>query len=207
MIYSAVESSDSLFDSNDFLPASDGELAVDTTNLFTEDDGGDLFSSIDGTLASTQGNCTSNNDNDDLFASSSAARLRPRIDACLPPLPPIPNIYDSNTILNQFTPETLPKPDITIPGTQTPNEKDILRLNEMFNLPEYTHDTNAVEQDDVCPEELVGDSRIPVCESPSRSRDQLRRKRQDHYTLYNVRHCKFPLKKAVDLFTQDPFIN
>lgn len=192
MIHSAVESSDSLFDSSDLLLASDGDLPVDTTSLFTDDDGGESFNSFDGTLASTQGDCTSNNDNDNLFASSGAARLRPRADGCLLPLPPIPNIYDSNTILNQFTPETLPKPDITIPGTDTPNEKDIFRLNEMFNLPEFDPDTNSAAQDDVCPEELVGDSRIPVCESPSRSRDQLRRKGEDHYTLYNVRHCRPP---------------
>lgn len=204
MTHSTVESSDSLFRSDDFFLASDGELPDDTTNLFTENDGGELLA-FDGTLASAQGDCTSNGDNGNLFLSSGAARLRPRIDACLPSLPPVPNIYDSDAILNQFKPETQSKPGITIPGTQTQNEKDILRLNELFDLPEFTHDTNPTEQDDVCPEELVGDSRIPVCESKDRSRDTLRRKREDHYTLYNIRHFMSP-KEAVDLFAPDLFV-
>lgn len=204
MIHSTVESSDSLFDSGDFLLASGGELPDDTTNLFSENDGEPL-GSFDGTLASVQGDCTSNGDVDNLFLSSGTARLRPRGDGCLPPLPPIPNIYDSDAILNQFAPQTLPKPDITIPGTQTQKDKDILRLNELFSLPEFTHDTDPAVQDDVCPKELFGDSRIPVCESTTPSRDVLRRPREDHYTLYNVRYCMF--QEAVDLFAQDSFIN
>lgn len=185
MILSIVETSDSLFDSTAFLPTFDAELP---DNLFTEDDG-EPVNSFTGTFASAQDECISNSDVDNLFLSSGTARLRPREDACSPPLPPLLNIYDSNEILNQFAPETLPKPDITIPGTREDKNKDVLRLKKMFDLPDFTHDTDPTEQDDVCPKELVGDSQIPVCDSGNTRRDKLRLPREDHCTLYNVRYC------------------
>lgn len=196
LLSSTVEISDFLFDSSAlFLSASAGDLPDDSTKLFTEDDGELPFGAFDETFASAQGgDCTSNGDMDNIFFSSGTARLRPRgVDACLEPLPPVPNIYDSNEMLNQFTPETLPKPHITIPGTETEKGKeDISRLNELFNLPDYTHDTNPAEQDDVCPEDLVHDLQIPVCDSGRAGRDNLRLRGEGTYTLYNVRNCMSP---------------
>lgn len=198
-----VETSDSLFDSGDILLPSNGELPDDTTDLFTNN--GELLSSFDETLASAQSDCTSNGDIDNLFFSSDIARLRPRINACLPPLPSIINIYDSNAILNQFAPSTFSKPDIQIPSTQKKQNPDVLRLDELFNLPAYTHDINPTEQDDVCPEELFDKSQTPVCQAEKWARNTLRRPKEDYYTLWNVRKCM-----SHDLwscFDQNSFVN
>ena len=139
---------------NTFPLSCNEELPGDSPNLFTEPLDSGLLSPTDELMASAQPDCTSfNENNDNLFLS----RLRRRIDACLPPLPPIPNIYDSNSILNQLAPPTtVPK----IPGTE---KSDLQKLEEMLALPSFTHDTNAAEQDDVCPKELVGESQVPVC--------------------------------------------
>lgn len=92
---------------NAFLLSSDGELPDESPNLFMEPLDGSLLSPTNELTASAQPDCTSSIEgNENLFLS----RLRRRIDACLPPLPPVPNIYDSNSILNQLAPPiTVPK--------------------------------------------------------------------------------------------------
>ena len=202
-----------LIDYSPFLLAADGELPDDSAYSLTEfdeqpdflfDEQPDfLFDEqpdflvdeqpdflFGESLASGPDSCTSNGDLDDnLFLSNGIARIRPRNDACLP-LPPSTNIYDSNTILNQLSPPTVPKsPDPTIPGTE--QDEDKLRLEQMFKPPSFVPDTNSNEEDDVCPKELVGGSQIPVCSLGSAIRDALRRPGEDYYTWYNVRHCRF----------------
>ena len=163
-----------------FLLSSGGVVPDDSTNLYTEPFDDSFQSSRAGFIASSQPDCTSSNDNpDNLFLS----RLRRRIDACLPPLTPPPNIYDSNSILNQLAPPvTLPR----IPGRE---KNDRTELERLLELPDLTRDTDPEEQDDVCPKELVGESQIPVCSSRNIRRDHLRPPRADFYTLYNIRHC------------------
>jgi hypothetical protein len=148
--------------------------------------------------ASTSGNgelmiglnddCHSDADVDDIFLPSDIARVRPRGDACLQPLPPaLPyiDIYDSNGMLNMMSPVPVPK----IPDTE--NDNNILRLEEQFKLPSFspTPDTNHDEQDDICPKHIAGKANIPVCDSGEPGRNVLRLPRDDHSTVYNVRPC------------------
>lgn len=144
-----IEASDSLFDSDSFFLTSDEEISDRSTNLFTEDDEEPL-NPFDELLASAQSDCTSNGDVDNFFLSSDTTRLRSRVVECLPPLPPIPNIYDSSEFLNQLAPQ------ITMPEAQTQRDKDIEYLKEMFNLPDFNPDTPPpaiipVENDEICP--------------------------------------------------------
>lgn len=203
-ITNIVESSSDSTDDNAFFLASGDQLPDEPVDSFTDlpDDPANSFTEVpddslnlstDVPIASAQDNCQSSGNIDNLFLSSGIARVRPRGTACLnppPPLPPYTDIYDSNGILNQLSPPTLPKiPDITIPGS--PQEENKLRLEEQFNLPSFSPTTNTAgqEQDDICPKELVGDSQIPVCSLGKSGRDILRLPGEDSYTVFNVRPC------------------
>ena len=166
-----------------FFQSSDGALPYDSINLFTEPLGDSLQSSANELIASTQPDCMTFNDNtDSLFLS----RLRPRIDSCLAPLTPPPNIYDSNSILNQLVvPQTWPK----IPGTEEKSDRQ--KLEEMFGLSDFDRDTSPGEQEDICPEELVKESQLPVCSSGRFGPDASRKPGDDFYTLYFIRFCTF----------------
>lgn len=201
LLASGGELPDNSAANNDFLLASGGEIsddsansltgvAWDSTNLFTDPLDDSLQSSTDGLIAGAQPGCTSDADNDNVFFS----RIRPRGEACLPPLNPPPNIYDLNTIFNQVAPPppTLPKiPDRTTPDT------DRSDLEKMWSLPLVDPDTKNGDEEEICPRELMGDSQIPVCSSPQRGRNELRLPQEDHWTLYNVRYCMSPEMKFV----------
>ena len=98
------------------------EVAGESANLHMEPFGESLQSFTTGPIASIQPDCISNGEPENLFIS----KLRPRVDACLPPLPLILGIYDTNTILNQLaSPVTLPSiPDKTIPGTEKMTDRN-----------------------------------------------------------------------------------
>lgn len=161
------------------------EVADEPVNLYTEllDDPFSL--STEGPIAGVQVDCHANGDIDNLFLSGDVARVRLRREACSDPLPlpPYTDIYDSNGILNQLSPATVPK----IPGQK---EENILNLERQWALPGFTTTTDGQEEEDLCPKELVGDSQKPVCSSGSFGRDDQRLPGEDWYTLYNVRHCK-----------------
>lgn len=160
------------------------EVADEPFNLYTEALDDPLSFSTEEPIASAEVDCQSNGDIDNLFLSDGVARVRRRRDACPKPSPPPPytDIYDSNGILNQLSPQTLPK----IPDQK---EENILNLEQQWRLPSLTPTTDGQEQDDICPKELVGDSQKPVCSSGKHRRDNLRLPREDWFTLYNVRHC------------------
>ena len=174
------------------------EAADEPFNLYTEALDDPLSFSTGELIASAQVDCQSNGDIDNLFLSDGVARVRRRRDACPKPSPPPPytDIYDSNGILNQLSPQTLPK----IPDKK---EENILNLEQLWRLPSLTPSTDGQEQDDICPKELVGDSQKPVCSSERPARDALRLPREDWYTLYNVRHCMSQALK----FTRSRYIH
>lgn len=178
---------------NDFLLSSGGELLDSSLTEVTGESIDQYSQPLDDSLQSAteggffastqQPDCTSSNGNTENLFLLSRVRPRDEIDKCLPPLTPPPNIYDSDSILNQLAPpQTLP----TIPGTE---KSDREKLEEMLGLPEFIPATNSEEQDDVCPVELVGNSQTPVCSSGNVGRDHLRQSGEDFFTLYNVRHC------------------
>lgn len=150
----------------------------DSTDLFAED------------FTANAGNkCLSNNDIDDINLFSDIARVRPRNGGeCVEdiPLPPYTDIYDSKGILNQLSPNPV------IPGTQQDQDKKNI-LEELWTLPSFdpSANTNADDDDDdICPKEIYGDSRIPLCDTGSFRRNVLRPPGGRYYTVYGVRPCK-----------------
>ena len=156
----------------------DGDIFFDDTDLFAD------------TANSGSNKCLSYDDSDNLF-SSDVARVRPR-DACTNdaapprPLPPYTDIYNTNDILNQLS----PSPPPLIPGTErNPNVPD---LEQQLNLPSYipAPKTTTDDDDDVCPIEFLGDSRIPVCDTGSDKRNVELLPGALYFTVYGVRPCR-----------------
>lgn len=159
------------------------------------DDSTDLFADT----ANSGGNkCLSYDDSDNLFASD-VARVRPR-DACTihgapqSPLPPYTDIYNTDGILNQLS----PSPPPVIPGTE--RDPKVRGLEEQLNLPSFipAPKTTTDDDDDVCPIEFVGDSRIPVCDTGPQKRNVERIPGGLHSTVYGVRPCRLNPSTILD---------
>ena len=148
----------------------------DSTDLFTED-----------LTANLSNNCFSYDDVDNIFLSD-VARVRLRRETCANPDAPPPtlptDIYDSNSVLNLLSP---PPNSPVISGPR--KDPDYLDLERLFGLPLPA--PKQKDENDDCPADLYGDSRIPVCNLGSFVRDVEMPARELHCTVYNVRICKF----------------
>lgn len=151
------------------------------------DDSTDLFAD----QPTRNGECLSYDDSDDLF-SSNVVRVRPRntcTDPAAPPLPPYTDIYNTNDIFNLLSPSPAPAP--TIPGTEK-KDSSVLDLERLLELPSFDPTPKTTtDNDDICPEEYFGTSRIPVCDTGDFIRDAECPPNSPYFTIYGVRFCRF----------------
>lgn len=133
--------------------------------------------------------CLSYDGFDHLF-SSNVVRLRPR-DTCTnpaaAPLSPYTDIYNTNDILNQLSPSPPPS------SPDTEKDSNVLDLEHQLNLPSFdpAPKTTTTDNDDICPEEYFGDSRIPVCDIGSFIRNGECPPDSVYFNIYGVRPCRF----------------
>lgn len=163
----------------------DHEISNEEVNY---DDSFDLFT--EDLTANPSNNCFSYDDVDNIFLTD-VARLRLRRETCAnldaPTLILPTDIYDSNSVLNLLSAPPN-SPVISGPKKEEPNYLDLERL---FGLPLPA--PKQKDENDECPADLYGDSRIPVCEMGSFVRDVEMPAGELHCTVYNVRICKFSL--------------
>lgn len=165
---------EALFDENVVFDDSTDLLFADAANTNNDD----CLSYVDGFDAN-------------LF-SSNIARVRPR-DACTnraaPPPSPYIDIYNTNDILNQFSPSP---PPVTIPGAEK-EDPNVLDLEQQLRLPSFepAPKTTTTEEEEICPEEYFGNSRIPVCDLGDMVRNGECPPNSCYWNIYGVRHCRF----------------